>query len=231
MFEIHWHASHIRCWLFSSVREDRRDKLADVPIVIRHLRHLFLLANVAGLFPAACHAVEMRLSSDALERTLQAQLFAKDSGFYYLRGNAQSPCFVVADSPHISFTQERVVVHMHVHAKLGTSIRGQCLGINLSRDVDVSLVPEAQGETIGFRDARIDKLSGSRELDSILLPFLSHRVPSGLKMNAADQLRQLLSKSTEATGYPMTLDRLFIHSMSVQGDSLVVDVDGTISVK
>jgi hypothetical protein len=173
----------------------------------------------------------MKLSSGSLQRTLQTQLFAKDNGFFYLRGDPHSACFVVADSPHVSFTQERVVVHMHVHARLGTSIHGQCLGINLSRDVDVSLVPQAQGETIGFRDARIDKLSGSRELDSILLPFLSHRVPSSLKMNAADQLRQLLSKSTEATGYPMTLDRLFIHSMSVQDDTLVVDVDGSISVK
>jgi succinate dehydrogenase flavin-adding protein (antitoxin of CptAB toxin-antitoxin module) len=173
----------------------------------------------------------MRFSAGSLQRTLEAQLFTKDNGFYYLRGDAHSACFVAADSPRVSFLQDRVSVHMHVRAKLGTSIHGQCLGISLSRDVDVSLVPEAENETIGFHDARIDKLSGSRELDAILLPFLSHRVPSSLKVDAAEQFRQLLTKSTETTGYPMTLDRLLIHSMSVQGDALVVDVDGAISVK
>jgi hypothetical protein len=199
--------------------------------VNRYLRNLLSLACLTGIFAADGHAVELKVSSGALERTLQTQLFAKDDGRYYLRGNTQSACFVVADSPHVSFSAERVVVHMHIHAKLGTALHGQCLGISLSRDVDVSLVPEAQGESIGFRDARIDKLSGSRELYAILMPFLGHRVPSSMNVNAAAQFRQLLTKSTETTGYPMTLDRLLIHSMSVQGDALVVDMDGDISVK
>jgi hypothetical protein len=199
--------------------------------VSRLLRHLFLFACLAGFLPATGRAVEMKISSGALERTLQAQLFAGNNGLFYLRGDAHSACFVAADSPHVSFSADRVVVHMHVRARLGTSLRGECLGIGLSRDVDVSLVPEAEGETIGFRDARIEKLSGSRELDAILMPFLSHRVPTGMKVNAATQFRQLLTKSTETTGYPMTLNRLLIHSMSVQGDALVVDLDGEISVK
>jgi hypothetical protein len=199
--------------------------------VTRTLRSLFFFVACAGLLPALGRAVELKVSSAALERTLQAQLFAKDNGLYYLRGDAHSACFVTADSPHVSFFEDRVVVHMHVRARLGTALRGECLGIGISRDVDVSLVPEAEGETIGFRDARIDKLSGSRELDALLLPFLSHRVPSGLKVNAATQFRQLLTKSTETTGYPMTLDRLLIHSMSVQEDALIIDVDGDITVK
>jgi hypothetical protein len=176
-------------------------------------------------------AIELKVSSAALERTLDAQLFAKDDGRYYLRGDAHSACYVVADSPHVAFSGDRVLVHVHIHAKLGTSIHGQCLGIDLARDVDVSFAPDAQGETIGFRDARIEKLSGSRELDLILMPFLSRRIPSSLKTNAADQLRQLLSKSTETTGYSMTLDRLLIHSMAVRSNALVIDLDGDVSVQ
>ncbi|WP_446742319.1 hypothetical protein [Silvibacterium acidisoli] len=172
----------------------------------------------------------MKISSQALERTLNAQLFNKD-GRYYIRGNDHSACSVVADSPHVDFAGDRIEVHVHVHAKLGTSIHGDCFGITLDRDVDVSLAPEAEGETIGFRDARIDKLSGSRELDRILMPFLSGRVPTSLKVNAADQLRQLLSKSTESIGYDVTLDRFIIHSMFVQQDRLMVDLDGDVTVK
>jgi len=207
------------------------NRIETARIVNRYARNLLLFACLAGALLSNSRAVELKVSSGALERTLRTQLFTQNNGLFYLRGNDHSACFVVADSPHVSFSEDRVVVHLHVRAKLGTAIRGQCLGIGLSRNVDVSLVPEAEGEIIGFRDARIDRLSGSRELDAILMPFLAHRIPSSLKVNAATQFRQLLTKSAETTGYTMTLDRLLIHSMSVQGEVLVVDMDGDISVK
>lgn len=207
------------------------NRIETARIVNRYARNLLLFACLAGALLSNSRAVELKVSSGALERTLRTQLFTQNNGLFYLRGNDHSACFVVADSPHVSFSEDRVVVHLHVRAKLGTAIRGQCLGIGLSRNVDVSLVPEAEGEIIGFRDARIDRLSGSRELDAILMPFLAHRIPSSLKVNAATQFRQLLTKSAETTGYTMTLDRLLIHSMSVQGEVLVVDMDGGISVK
>jgi hypothetical protein len=56
-------------------------------------------------------------------------------------------------------------------------------------------------------------------------------VPSSMKVNAADQLRQLLAKSTETTGYQIGLDRLLIHSMSIENDVLAIDVDGDLTVK
>jgi hypothetical protein len=176
-------------------------------------------------------AIGLKVSSGALERTLVNQLFAKDSGRVYLRGNLHSGCYVYAESPHVEFAGDRVVVHLHVHARLGTSIHGDRLGVGLSRDVDVSLTPVAEGETIGFQDARIDKLSGSRELDMLLMPFLVRKIPSSMKVNAATQLRQLLAKSSETTGYDIELDRLLIHSMSIQDDVLLIDLDGDFSVK
>ncbi len=93
------------------------------------------------------------------------------------------------------------------------------------RDVDVSVLPDAQGETIGFRDARIDHLSNSKELNFLLVPFLSHQLPQQMKINAADLMRQLLSRSAETTGYAFALTTLKIHSMLVQGSLLVLDVD------
>ena len=178
-----------------------------------------------------CHAVELKFSSGSLERTLKSQLFTANGGYYYLRGGPPSACYVSADSPHVYFSGDRLVVHLHTSASLGTQIRGECIGLRLAPSVDVSMVPVAEGETIGFRDARIERLSGSRELDFILMPFLSRKVPSSMKIDAAVLLRQLLSKSAENTGYTLTLDRLKIHSMDVEGDTLVVDIDGDLSVK
>ncbi len=176
------------------------------------------------------YAVELRFSAASLQRTLETQLFASNDGRYFLRGDQHSPCYVSADSPRISFQEDRVLVHLHTNARLGTRLGGECIGIHLSPDVDVSLVPVAEGEAIGFRDARLEKLSGSRELDFILKPFLARKIPSALKIDAATLLRQLLAHSAAATGYTLTLDKLKIHSMNVEGNTLVVDVDGDLSV-
>jgi hypothetical protein len=52
-----------------------------------------------------------------------------------------------------------------------------------------------------------------------------------MKINAADLMRKSLTGATAATGFKVTLDRLVVHSMHTQGDDLVVDVDGDISVR
>lgn len=177
------------------------------------------------------HALEVKVSAQALERTLRAQLFNGQDGRYYIRGNATSACYVYAENPKVSFRDDRVVVHVTAHAKLGTGVRGTCLGVSLNREADVSVVPEAQGESIGFRDARVEKLSESRELNFLLMPFLSRKLPQQMKLNAADMLRKLLSQSVPATGYTIMLDSLTLHSMVVDHDSLAVDVDANLGVQ
>ncbi len=178
---------------------------------------------------AAC-AIEVKISAQALERTLRRQLFNEAQGRYYLRGDANSACYVYAESPHVTFVQDRVVVHVHARARLGTSVRGACIGVSLNTDVDVSLVPDAEGESIGFRDAKVERLSESKELNFLLVPFLSRKLPAQMKVNAAELMRQLLSRSTETTGYVLTLNALKLHSLLVQGDSLVMDADAELKV-
>jgi hypothetical protein len=193
---------------------------------------LSLLLSAALLFAGAraASAVEVTISAQALERTLQAQLFNGPEGRYYMRGDSNSACYVYADSPHISFVQDRIVVHVHARAKLGTTVHGACIGVSLSTDADVSLIPDAEEESIGFRDARIERLSDSRELNFLLVPFLSHKLPAEMKVNAAVLMRQLLSRSTETTGYALSLSSLKLHSLLVEGERLVMDVDAELKV-
>jgi hypothetical protein len=186
------------------------------------------VAMIGAAVPA--HAVELKVSRAALERTLAQQLFGGPQGRYYLKGNAKSSCSVYAEEPEVSFPGDRVQVKLKIHAKLGTAVSGRCLGLSLAPTAEVSVVPEAEGETIGFRDARIERVSESRELNVLLMPFLSHQIPSSMKVNAAEMLRKAVEGSTLTTGYKVTLDRLKIHSMTIEGESIVVDVDGDISV-
>jgi hypothetical protein len=191
-----------------------------------------LLLSIALLFSAArtASAIEVKVSAQALERTLRTQLFNGPQGRYYIRGDAQSACYVYAESPRVTFVQDRIVVRVHARAKLGTAVRGACIGVSLTTNTDVSLIPEAEEESIGFRDARIEKLSESRELNFLMEPFLSHQLPARMKVNAAVLMRQLLSRSTETTGYALSLSSLKLHSLLVEGESLVMDSDATLKV-
>ncbi len=194
-----------------------------------------LTRKLAALVLAACtataaHAIELKISAQALERTLNKQLFNTPDGRYYIRGKSGSACYVYAQDPKVSFKDDRVLVHVTTHARLGTSLKGVCLGVSLNTDADVSIVPDAQGESIGFRDARVEHLSTSRELNFFLVPFLSGKLPQKLTVNAADLLRDLLKQSAATTGYDITLDNLKIHSMQVDHNTLIVDFDGDLSV-
>jgi hypothetical protein len=189
-----------------------------------------ILLCVAFAESKSAQGLELKVSAAALERTLRAQLFSGPDGRYYIRGDAHSACYVYADSPRVSFKDNRVVVHVHTRSKLGTGLRSTCIGVGITTDADVSLVPEAEGESIGFRDARIERLSESRELNFLLVPFLSHKLPSEMKVNAADLMGKLLSQSVSATGYSLALDSLKLHSMLVDHNALVVDADANVSV-
>jgi hypothetical protein len=193
------------------------------------LRLLLSLALLVSAIRAAS-AIEVKVSAQALERTLQAQLFNGPQGRYYIRGDADSACYVYAESPHVTFVEDRIVVRVHARSKLGTAVHGTCIGVSLSTNTDVSLIPEAEEESVGFRDARIERLSESKELNFLLVPFMSHKLPAQMKLNAAVLMRQLLSRSTETTGYALSLNSLKLRSLLVEGDSLVMDADATLKV-
>jgi hypothetical protein len=186
---------------------------------------------IAAMVAPCSSAVELKVSRDVLQRTLKQQLFSGPNGRYYLKGTAQTPCYVYADDAQLSFAQDRVVAVIKAHAKMGKTWGNSCIGFSLNSAPEVSLAPFGDGETIGFRDARLDKVVDQKELNFILTPFLSHQLPSSMKINAADLLRKALTGATAATGYKVTLDKLQIRSMHPQGDDLVVDVDGVVSVR
>jgi len=188
----------------------------------------FLLL-AAGALPS--RAVELRIGRDALERTLKQQLFAGPNGRFYLKGTPSSACAVYVDDVRVAFVQDRIIVKVKTRARMGKSVGGACIGISLSPLAEVSMAPYGEGESIGFRDAQLVKVSDQRELNFLLTPFLSRQVPSSMKVDAADLLRKALESSTVSSNYKVTLDRLKVHSMQIKGNTLIVDVDGDISVK
>ena len=196
----------------------------------RVLCRAFLLLSVCATASLPAHAIEIRISAQSIERTLQAQLFNGAEGRYYMRGTPTSACYVYAEQPKVTFKDDRVWVHMRTHSRLGTGLKGACLGLSLNTDADVSFVPEAEGSSVGFRDARIERASNSPELNFLLVPFLSRKLPTQMKVDIAQTMGKLLSQSVASTGYALVLNSLKLHSMTVDHNALVVDLDGALSV-
>ncbi len=205
-------------------------KLTDTLLIIS--RWLFVHAAAAFLLcTIQAEAAELRISRGALERTLQQQLFRAPDGRYYLTHKRESPCSVYVEQAHLRFEKGRMIVQVLTHARMGKAIGGTCLGLSLAPTAEVSLEPYGEGESIGFRDAQVIKVSDRRELNFLLAPFLRRQVPKSMEINAADLLRKSLAGSTASSGYTVTLERLKIHSLQVVGDDLVVDVDGDLSIR
>ena len=175
--------------------------------------------------------VEITVSRQALERTLKQQLFSGPDGRYYLKGNGQAGCFISTEDPQLSFVGDRIVVRVKTRARLGKMVGGSCLGVTLTLPAEVSMAPDAEGETIGFKDARLEKVSDRKEINFVLAPFLRGQVPKSMTVNAADLLRKALEGSAATLGYKVTLGRLRILSIHVVGDKLVLDADGDLSVE
>jgi len=178
----------------------------------------------------ACHAGEFKVSSGALERTLKAKLFSTPDQRYYLRGDAHSACNLYAETPQLFFAGDRILVRVHTGGKYGKEIAGHCIGFPVSMNTVISLAPSAEGETVGVTDARLDRVSDSAELNFILSPFLSRQLPSSIKINAATMLREILTKSTETSGYPLFLERLDVRNVHVADKFLVVDYDSDMRI-
>lgn len=129
-----------------------------------------------GTTPA--RAVQLKVSRAALQRTLESQLFTGPKGRYYLKGSPVTPCSVYAESPQIAFAGDRIEVLVKTHARMGAAVHGACLGITLSPTSEVSVAPAGEGETIGFRDARVERISDQKELNFLLMPFSAARFPA-----------------------------------------------------
>jgi hypothetical protein len=60
--------------------------------------------------------------------------------------------------------------------------------------------------------------------------LLLSTLPSSIKINAATMLREILTKSTETSGFPLTLERLDLRQVQVTDKFLVVDYDSDMRI-
>jgi len=201
------------------------------------MRMRSLIAGCVVLLGAVVpsRAIVVRVTAPALERTLARQVFNQtgpngEPGRRYIKGRPDSDkgCPVYLDQPRVAFVDGRVVVTVKTHARLGFGKK--CVGIGVSLESQVSFVPVAEGESVGFRDARIEYVTKNKDLDGLLEPFLEKKLPQEMKVNAAEFLDKLLAHSQSATGYEVTVEKLELRSMQIEDQELMIDLDANFRI-
>jgi hypothetical protein len=196
------------------------------------MRRLFWVVILAlAALPAGLRAMQLTVGPDPLQRALQKQLFSAPDGRYYLRGNRTSGCFLYAQNPQLHFNGNRIFLDLHLAGKLGGSFAGQCLGFGWAGDVEVSMLPQAQGSTIGFTDVRVEKLTSDHSLDQMLEPLLARVVPKSIKVDAAQLVGRMLQTASNRSGATIALQQLQIQLLQVQGEALQLTLDGAVSIQ
>lgn len=190
----------------------------------------FLLVFSLLFAALQAQALELRVGPQALQRALSRQMLAAPDGRYYLHGHRGGGCSLYATDAHIHFAANRIVLDLHLAGKLGSNFAGGCLGVNWNGDAEVSMLPQAQGATLGFTDVRVERLTGNGSLDRLLSPLLTSRVPAGFKVNAMTLIGKMLHTASERSQTTFTLDSLSITSMQVVNNALLLTLDGSVSM-
>ncbi len=189
-----------------------------------------ILLCLALLLPLPAGALDLTVGPQPLQHALLRQLFAAPDGRYYLHGNRTSSCFLFAQNPQLHFAGNRIVLDLHLEGKIGSSFGGQCIGFKWAGDGELSMLPQAQDQQIGFTDVRVEHLTGDNGLDQLLGPLLSARVPANLKVNAASLIDKMLRSASTRSGENITLDHLVIPALAVQDNALHLSIEGNVAI-
>jgi hypothetical protein len=92
------------------------------------------------------------------------------------------------------------------------------------------MLPVGDGAWINFTDVRVEKLNGSNQFSFLFNPFVRRTVPQSLRINAADLLAKLVSRSKETTGYAMSVSGVRVQSVVVTDSAAVLTLDGILVV-
>lgn len=198
---------------------------------MKRLLIALLLAVIAAPPRGFAQGLELRVGPKPLERALEKQLFSAPDGRFYLRGNRQSLCSLYAQHPQLKFEGDRIVLAMQLDGKIGREFGGECLGVPWTGTGELSMLPQAQGATIGFSDVRVEHLTGDTSLDRLVSPLIEALAPRAIHVDAAALIGKMLRTASAHSGTEISLQQLSISGMQVVGNNLQLFAQGVVSVE
>ncbi|MBZ2187325.1 MAG: hypothetical protein K7J46_21700 [Bryobacter sp.] len=179
----------------------------------------------------ALSAIEIEIRFPLLERQLAQKMFSQD-GRKYVKGNPQSRCnFAYLAQPRFSSSDGRLRITALFSGKSSLDLFGKCIGFGDSFDFEILSALTAQTGTLRLAQPQVRILSRDTFYSRQVLKALQKSIPDAIQYPIRDEIQKLLSASSSAAAYKISIPKVEIRRVQVLKDSLLVDVDTRLLVE
>jgi hypothetical protein len=186
-----------------------------------------LLAAVTAA-PAA-QAAEITLTHSALERVVW-QVLLTEGGRGYFEGGPDDTCrYAFVQEPKVTGADGRLRIRFLFAGRAGAEVGGRCVGPGDTFDLFVSGVPALAGGELYLEDLRVEAP------DTAYFRLVSGLVENQLRQRLRYPLKRDLDRVAATVGapagYAMSVERLEMSGVQVEGDTLRVSLEIGLSVR
>jgi hypothetical protein len=190
-----------------------------------------LLAAAIFLAAPELQAAELRIYFTAVQKVLSQQVFTQD-GRKYVRGTEKNRCgFVYIDNPRIGENKGLLSLKTRVTARTGWAFPGVCFGPGESFDLAIEGVPYYQDGAIRLKDVSVSTVGKESWYNRRIREAFSRNFPKYFEYKVLDDLKNTIEKGQPKGLYDLQLGSLQVPRIRVLNDSVVLDLDFSLSVR
>ena len=192
-----------------------------------------------GALPAAVmliaardiRAAELRIYFTAVQKILSQQIFTQD-GRKYVKGTQKSKCgFVYIDNPRLGENNGLLSLKMRVTARTGWDILGACLGPGDSFDLAIVGAPYYRDGSIRMKEIRVATVDRGTWYSRRIRDAFARNFPKYFEYKVLDDLRNTIEKGQPKGPYDLQLGTFQVPQIRVLNDSVILDLDFSLSVR
>ena len=198
-------------------------RLARAPIAAA----LLVVAATSG--PAVARGAEITVFHAALERVVW-QVLLTEGGRGYLEGGPDDTCrYAFVQEPKVSGRDGRLWIRFVFSGRAGAEVAGRCVGPGDTFDLVVSGVPALSGGELSFDDLRVE--APDTAYFRLVRGLVESRLGERLRYPLRQKLDALAAAVAAPAGYAMSVDRVGMSRVQVDGDALRFTLDLGLDVR
>lgn len=188
-------------------------------IIMKHLTAAAVC--LLGCFFTCCaYAVDLEITARAATRALTEAAFKRDGKYDLV---TPSKCtYTYLEWPEMAFANDQATIHLHLSARAGQEVAGQCLGGGEAFWLTVAGTPFVMGTIIGIKDLHITEITNP-SYQVLLQAALQQGLAKALRHDVGASLQAALAKDVDH--YRLKLNNLTITNLHARNNVLGATIE------
>lgn len=176
--------------------------------------------SVACCVAPVCQGVEMVFTARAATAAFLDAAFKRDGKYDLIK---PSKCiYTYLEQPAITFADDRVNIRLHLSARAGQDVSGQCISSDDAFWLTISGIPYVDGAVVGVKDLRIVQIDNP-SFRVLLEAALQQGLARALRHDLNADVRTALAKDTNR--YRLAVNNLAITNLRARDNVLRATID------